>query len=109
MKRSIKAALLSALVFPGLGQLMLGKTARALLFLVPCAVAAVYICGQVLDRANAIVAQVQSGELPLDPQLLSERLSAAPGSEGPMMTVAVVVAVVCWIGSVIDALLSGER
>lgn len=109
MKRSIKAALLSALVFPGLGQLMLGKTRRALLFLLPCAVAAVYIAGQVLERANAIVAQLENGELPLDPQLLSERLSAAPGSEGPMLTVAVVVAVACWAGSVIDALLSGER
>ncbi|MEC5163911.1 MULTISPECIES: hypothetical protein [unclassified Janthinobacterium] len=109
MKKSTRAALLSALVFPGTGQFLLGRAARGCLFLLPAAAAAAYIGAQVLERANAIVAQLDSGALPLDPLLIAERLSAAPGTEGPLMTLAVVVALLCWAGSIIDALLTGDR
>jgi TM2 domain-containing membrane protein YozV len=108
MKKSIKAALMSALVFPGAGHFLLNRAGRGCLFLLPAAAAAAYIAGQVMERANAIVAQIESGALPLDPQLIIERISAAPGAEGPQMTLAVVVALLCWAGSIIDALLIGD-
>ena len=99
---------MSALVFPGAGHFLLGRAARGCLFFLPAAAAAAYIGSQVLERANAIVAQIESGALPLDPQLIVEQLSAAPGAEGPQMTLAVVVALLCWAGSISDALLIGE-
>lgn len=108
MKRSMKAALLSALVFPGVGHFLLGRAARGCLFLLPAALAAVYLSGAVLQRANEVIAQIESGTLPLDPQRIAERMSATPGAEGPLMTLAATVALLCWAGSIVDALLIGE-
>lgn len=101
MKRSIKAALLSALVFPGAGHFLLGRAARGCAFLAPAAVAIAYVGSDLLARADAIVAQINSGALPLDPQLIAERLSAA---QGPWMTLAVTAFLLCWAGSIVDAL-----
>lgn len=108
MKLSIKAALVSALVFPGTGHFLLGRAARGCLFLLPAAAGAAYLASQVLERARPIMAQVESGALPFDPELIAERLSAAPGAEGPLMTVAVAVCLLCWAGSIIDCLLIGS-
>ena len=80
MKQSTKAALVSALVFPGIGHFLLKRPGRACLFLLPALAAATYMFDQVMTRANAIVEQVQSGALPLDPQLIAERISADPGA-----------------------------
>ncbi|HAT33942.1 MAG TPA: hypothetical protein DCW29_24790 [Janthinobacterium sp.] len=96
------------MVFPGVGHFTLGRPGRACLFLLPAAVGAIYMTGQVMARVNLIVAQVESGALALDPQAISERLSAAAGAEGPWMSLAVAVCVLCWAGSVIDALLLGD-
>ena len=107
MKQNVKAALMSALVFPGAGHFILGRAARGCLFIAPCLLAAIYVGAYVIQRANQVMALVESGALPLDPQLIAERISAAPGDEGPMMTVAVVVCLLCWAGSIADALWIG--
>lgn len=109
MKASTKAALVSALVFPGSGHFLLKRAGRGCLFLLPAGLAAYYLFSQVLQRANAIADQVLNGSLPLDPQLIAARISADPGTEGPMMTLAVTVALVCWAGAIIDALWLGKR
>lgn len=109
MKSSTKAALVSALVFPGTGHWLLKRAGRGCLFLLPSALSAYYLCSQVLQRANAIADQVLNGSLPLDPQLIADRIAADPGAEGPMMTVAVTVALICWAGAIIDALWIGKQ
>ena len=108
MKPALKAALISAFVFPGLGHFTLRRGARGCLFLLPALLAAIYIGRQLLQRVNLILDQVQSGAVALDPLAISEQLSAAPGAEGPLLTVAVTVALVCWAGSIIDSFLLGK-
>ena len=106
MKPSIKAALISALVFPGLGHLVLKRGARGCLFLVPAALAVFYLLRQVLEVANTLIDQVLAGTLPLDPDLIAARISAS-GAEGTAANVAALVCVLCWAGSIIDALRLG--
>lgn len=107
MNRSLKAALLSAFIFPGAGQLFLKRRGRACLFLLPSLVAAVYYFDQVMTRASAIAEQILAGKGPLDPAQLAAQLeSDAPGS--PLMTAAAVVMIVCWIASIVDACLIGR-
>ncbi|MES2742142.1 MAG: hypothetical protein V4754_14500 [Pseudomonadota bacterium] len=108
MKRSIKAALLSAVVFPGAGHVFLGRGRRACLFLAPAAVAAMYMVSQVYARAAAIVDQVMSGTLAPDLELIMARVSAAPGDEGPLLNVAVCVLLACWVGAIVDCFLIGR-
>jgi hypothetical protein len=104
MKPSIKAALLSALVFPGLGHFALGRRARGCLFLLPSALCCIYLVQRIIARSSAIVVQIESGTLPLDPQAILAQLSSAPVA-GTLGTPALVIATICWVGSVIDAFL----
>ena len=106
MKPSIKAALASALLFPGLGQLVvLRRARRASLFLVPAAAAFLWLVGSALQTANAIAAQIESGALPLDLHLISERI-AASGGDGLAPQIAGGILIGAWLGSILDALLT---
>jgi hypothetical protein len=107
MNRSVSAALLSAFVFPGAGQLFLKRPARACVFLLPALVAVGYFIGQVMARASAIVDQVLAGSLPLDPALIAARLESQDGGSA-LMTASVVVMLACWVGSIVDAWLIGR-
>ena len=100
-KRNL-ALLLSALVFPGSGHFVLGRKARGCLFLVPALVALVLVLRQIMARLDQVMAQIDSGALPLDVQLIVEKVDALSANDGPAMTVAVSVLVACWIGSLID-------
>lgn len=100
-KRNL-ALLLSALVFPGSGHFVLGRKARGCLFLVPALVALVMVLRQIMARLDQVLAQIDSGALPLDVQLIVEKVDALAANDGPAMTVAMSVLVACWIGSLID-------
>ncbi|UGQ48903.1 hypothetical protein [Massilia endophytica] len=106
MKPSTRAALFSALLFPGLGQLLvLKRTLRACLFLLPAAAAFLWLLRSALQTAESIAGQIASGALPLDIQIISERIAAAGGDAlAPQIAGAVLLA--AWIGSILDALLS---
>ena len=97
-----QALLLSALVFPGSGHLLLGRKARGCLFLVPALLALLIVLRQIMARLDQIMAQIDSGALPLDVQLIVEKVDALSANDGPAMTVAMSVLVACWIGSLID-------
>ena len=97
-----QALLLSALVFPGSGHFVLGRKARGCLFLVPALVALVLVLRQIMARLDQVMAQIDSGALPLDVQLIVEKVDALSANDGPAMTVAMSVLVACWIGSLID-------
>ncbi len=108
MKPAIKAALISALIFPGLGHFTLKHGARGCLFLLPALLAAIYIFRQVLERASIILDQVASGALPLNALAISEQLSAASAANGPSLTVAATLGLACWAGSIIDSFMVGK-
>jgi TM2 domain-containing membrane protein YozV len=107
MDRSVRAALLSALVFPGAGHLLLKRAARGCIFLLPALVAAIYFVGQLMQRASFIIDQVLAGTMPLDPALIAARLEHQ-GGRTPLMTFSIIVIIVCWAGSIIDSFLIGR-
>ncbi|PLY39496.1 hypothetical protein CSZ94_26020 [Janthinobacterium sp. ROICE36] len=100
-----QALLLSALVFPGSGHFLLGRKTRGCLFLVPALVALVLVLRQMMARMDQVMAQIDSGALPLDVQLIMEKVERLSANDGPAMTLAVGVLVACWIGSLIDTML----
>lgn len=109
MQRSTKAALLSGLVFPGAGQLFLGRYLRACLFLVPALVAALYFSGEVLEPVLAIARDIERGAMVLDPVAIEARLHSNGQAPSPMMNVAALVMLAAWIGATVDAWLTGKR
>lgn len=108
MKASTKAALISALVFPGLGHLVLRKGARGLLFIVPAALAVIYLLRSVLQLLDRIMDDINRGALALDPVAILDRVNAA-GIDNTATNLASLVCIVCWAGSIIDALWLGRR
>ena len=107
MKRSMKAALLSGLVFPGLGHFVLRRPLRGALFLLPMAVAVIYLMRRVLQLADAILTDLNNGALSLDPVAIAERIHASGGDDASI-TLASWICLLCWIGSVADALWLGR-
>jgi hypothetical protein len=107
MNRSVIAALLSALVFPGAGHFYLRRPVRALAFLLPAMGAVLYFLSRVATQVDAMVGLVMSGDLPLDPVAIGARLENS-GIDSPMMHFAIVVMIVCWIGAVVDSALLGR-
>lgn len=103
MKRKSVAAILSALAFPGVGQYYLGRRPRALLFLVPAAIAGIVYFNFAMESANALVDQVMSGGVALDPAAIAAKLDAQPTPVSALL--AEIVFGVCWIGSILEALL----
>ena len=107
MKRKSVGALLSALVFPGVGQFYLGRRGRGLLFLVPTAVAVVVYVTFIMGEASGMADQLLSGKMALDPAMIEAQLAARPT---PLpVTVAGIVLVACWLGSIAEALLARPR
>jgi hypothetical protein len=103
MNRLTKAALLSGLVFPGIGQWYLRRPGLALLFALPALLAGYVYLNHALDEANALAGQLLSGAVALDPAAIEARLANQPTP--PSVTLCGVVFLVCWVGSVAEALL----
>lgn len=102
MQAKTKAALVSALLFPGLGHLLIKRPMRGCLFIVPTLLAIGLLLRSTLTLADSIVAEINSGVLPLDLTPIIARINAA-GADDPLLNGAGLVILVCWVGSVVDA------
>lgn len=67
MKKSTKAALLSAFVFPGVGLWWLKRFTRACIFMVPAIIALTYITICLYAIAQALQLNMASGVIDIDP------------------------------------------
>ena len=102
MNRSTKAALISALVFPGAGHIFLRKMLPAVL-LTTVTFAAVYVLmSSVIQQANTIAEQILSGELQADIGSISN-LVATPKDESSTISLATLALGIAWVVGVFDA------
>ena len=110
MKQSYKAALFSALVYPGSGHLVLKQYPMGL-FLAGTATACL---GALVYRAFAIAGAISDkilmGEIPLDIASINDEISMqmAAGSS-TMITIATWLLVFCWLAGTADAFRLGRR
>lgn len=58
MKHSMKAALLSALVFPGLGQIFVGFKKRGLVFICITMLLLFLIVREIIQKASPVIAEM---------------------------------------------------
>jgi hypothetical protein len=108
MKQSIKAALISALLFPGLGQiLVLKRYARGCIFLLPTLAGTLYILRVAMAQINVLAGQLANGTLPFDITMIAQQI-AASRTNGPAMTAATLACVLCWSASILDAIFFGN-
>ncbi|WP_426318248.1 hypothetical protein [Pseudoduganella sp. R-43] len=108
MKQSTKAALISGLGFPGLGQmLVLKRTVRGLAFMLPALAVFGWLMYGVWKATAVLMDQALSGALPPDPILIAQRLTKA--SIMPGTSTAGWILLACWVASIVDALLTRDK
>ncbi len=109
MKKSIKAALLSGLVFPGTGHFSLDSYPRGLLYFVPSALGLLYLIRYSLNQAYTIADQIALGTIPLDTAVITNLITAQPeGTELLKLQIATWAIIICWVVSIIDSYRIGK-
>ena len=108
MDRAVKAALLSALVFPGAGQWYLGRRLAACVFALPALAAAWYFASAVLARAAPLIDEIVSGKLEPDLLAVLARVQQQGQDAAPATNLAMLVMLACWAGAIVHAWLAGR-
>jgi len=104
MKVSSKAALLSGLVFPGIGHMVLKQYLRGSVLMISALVALSVIVIRVFQRAMIIVDRINSGDIPLETGAIAEMVSnSTNGADSLVESTAVIVLGACWLIGIIDS------
>jgi hypothetical protein len=106
MQKSRKAALLSALIFPGAGQLYLQRRMLGIVLAGTAATAIYGIMSVVLEQAREISASIQRGDIAPSITSIMEALATQPVNSSEILsTLAWAVLVIAWLISIADAYL----
>ena len=104
MTKSTKAALLSGLVFPGIGHIVLKQTLRGSILALVALLAMSAMLKVAFQRAQTIVDRIVSGEILPESGAISELVvNSSNDSDGLMPSISVIVFVACWIIGIIDS------
>ena len=104
MKRSSKAALLSGLIFPGVGHMVLKQYFRGSALMLSALVALSVIVTRVYQQALTIVDRINSGDMPVDSGAIAEIVSNSTGRADSLVeSAAVIVLGACWLFGIIDS------
>jgi hypothetical protein len=109
MRKSIKAALFSGLVFPGVGHFSLKRHLRGMAFFAPAMTSLLFQIHYVLNRAGSIASQIESGTVPFDTTSLANLMAEAPShTELFLLNFTSWVLLVCWLGGIVDSYSLGK-
>jgi hypothetical protein len=104
MSKAIKAALLSAFVFPGTGHFFLKKYTTGTLLAVAAFTSLYVVVSGIVEKALQIVEKIQLGEVQLDVAAIAELLSKQPtGSDAQLFSIAWTVFLISWFISIVDS------
>lgn len=104
MKQSIKAALLSGLLFPGLGHLSLKQRKRGWILIWTSLLAIVAMVVIATQQALAVVDDMMTGDVPLDSASITQMIDAS--SSGTLEMLAngcLLILLGCWLFGIIDS------
>ena len=110
MKKALKGALLSGVVFPGVGQIVLAKKARGVGLICIILVSFSVMIAKGTQIALGVLQEIESEGGILDMQTISsvsER--AVSASDSYIMHGSILLIILCWIFGVIDAYRIGKK
>lgn len=110
MKKSIKAALMSALLFPGIGHIYLKKNLIGV-GLIIVSISAIYVfITRAMEKAFEITDQLLMGNIPMDVAEITELVEKqTTGLEAQSLDMATAVIIICWLFGIIDSYRVGSR
>lgn len=109
MKRSIKAALLSALVLPGAGHLYLKIYFTAALLSATALTALYFLISSAVEKALQITDKILSGEVPPEMSVIADLISKqSMGDDAQLIQYATAALIVTWVIGIVDAYRAGR-
>ena len=110
MKNSLKGALLSGLVFPGLGQIILKHYKRGLALMLTVSAGLLIIIVKAVQQAVTILEKIEAQGGAIDMNTISKAATqASTTSDSLIFYLALLLIILCWIFSVIDAYRIGKK
>jgi len=104
MNKSIKAALLSALVYPGMGHFFLKKYAISAVITAAFSVPLYSILSGVITKTKTIIEKVENGEIPFDIHAIRESLSSSVlATDGQELNIYMYAIIVIWVIAIVDS------
>lgn len=100
----MKAALLSAFVFPGAGHFLLKKYVAGAVLAGIALAGLYYLIAKTVEKALRIAEEIQSGEVQLDATTITELVTKqATGTDAQLLDIAVAVFFIAWLIGIIDS------
>lgn len=110
MEKSLKALLLSLLLYPGVGHFFLKKNKAGCFFAAFFSLPVFIVLSEIFTKMNQIITRLESGELPFDPIAVTKAISEiTSSSDSQLLTINIYVLVVIWIISAFDAYRLGKN
>jgi hypothetical protein len=110
MRKSLKSALLSALVFPGAGHFYLRKYRMAALLIVTTLVSLSLIVMEAIKQAMSLLEKIEASGAAINADNIVEMSTRAADSANTTTTsIATLLIAVCWFVGIIDAYRSGKQ
>jgi hypothetical protein len=110
MRKSTKAALLSGLVFPGIGHLFLKQYLRGSILVTIALGSSAAIIRSAIQHAQTVVDSILSGEAPMDSGNISEMISASyTAPENTVATLLMLLLTACWLIGIVDSWRAGRK
>ena len=110
MNNSLKGALLSGLVFPGLGQIILKHYQRGIALMVTVLVSLLVIVVKATQQAFIIFEKIESEGGPIDISTISKAATqASTTSDNFIFNFVTTLIIICWIIGVVDAYRIGKK
>lgn len=109
MGNALRGALMSALVFPGLGHVVLKRYRRGFVLMLAVLVCLVGIVTEAAKKAVAIMDRVQYEGGAIDIAAISEAAQqASVSSDSCVINVAFLLMALCWVFGIVDAYRIGK-
>lgn len=108
LQRSVKAALLSMLVFPGVGHLYLKRYIPGLLLSIGAATATVFILTSAVQTALEVVQMIQDGTVPPEAGSITVLVSQRSHADENSTNIAMIALFALWVIGILDAFRVGR-
>lgn len=104
MKTSLKAALLSALVYPGAGHFMLKKYVISIILACAFSLPLFFILNDIINISNTVIEQIELGKIPLDViEIRHQLMNRLESNEGGVSHTMLFILAVVWFIGIVDA------
>lgn len=109
MKKPLKAALFSAFIFPGTGQVLLKKYFSAVFFAFFACIGLYLLFSDLLSRAQDILGKIQRGEVAADLASITELVHQQTAISTESLSPALTILLITWLVSVVEAYRVGRK